>query len=202
MQSIDRLIEDIQSQITVRDPEPPSAFEQFEERIGHLIAQRVHLSDEDRRAIARGHYDRTKAVRHVEAWMDSSDRILVLSGGVGCGKTFASGVFVAETGAHWTTAIGLERASTERWSDGSPFNIRASTLVIDDVGTETLSDRWLEAFSLLIDVRQCHGRTLITTNLPHTEWRPRYKARISDRINHVGRFVEMADGSMRRRGRL
>lgn len=202
MHSIDRLIEDIQSNLSPRDPEPPSAFERFEERIGHLIAQRVHLSEEDRRAIARERYERTKAVRHVEAWLDTSDRILVLSGGVGCGKTFATGCFVAATGAHWTTAIGLERASADRWSDGAPFNIRASALVIDDVGTETLSDRWLEAFSLLIDVRQCHGRTLITTNLPHTEWTPRYKARICDRINHVGRFVEIADGSRRRRGRL
>jgi DNA replication protein DnaC len=85
-----------------------------------------------------------------------------------------------------------------------PLNFGAELLVLDDLGTERPDDaRFAEGLFRLIDERQDQDhRTLITTNLRRADIRPRYGDRIADRLNHIGRAVEIKGASMRRKGDL
>lgn len=78
-------------------------------------------------------------------------------------------------------------------------------VVLDDLGTERSDDpRFSEALFRLVDERQDQARfrTLITTNLKRADIRPRYGDRIADRLNHIGKAVEIRGESMRRKGAL
>ena len=86
----------------------------------------------------------------------------------------------------------------------TPLALGVPFLVVDDLGTERTEDpRFTEALFRLVDERQGkRTRTLITTNLRRADIRPRYGDRIADRLNHIGRAVEIKGASMRRKGEL
>jgi DNA replication protein DnaC len=166
--------------------------------------------------------ERTTAYVAAEDFGASSESILVLAGGVGCGKTVAASAWleralVAHDAKIWergfrtereargsvVKAIDLARAGTfdrEFWDDLSAVDF----LVVDDLGTEPLDDKgWMVAnIRALIDQRyDAERKTILTANLNFDGFRARYCAdggRLLDRIKERGAFVEIADGSLRR----
>lgn len=92
-----------------------------------------------------------------------------------------------------------------RWSPWSsdldagekPGRRDASVLVIDDLGTETVNARMLEAFDELVDHRMHVGRTVLSMNLVRSEVRARYGARVADRLSHAAVRVPTSGPSLR-----
>lgn len=94
-----------------------------------------------------------------------------------------------------------------RWSrwrgdldPGEPIHRDAPVLIVDDLGTERITDRWLEAFGQLIDYRQTVGRTVLSANLEKADIRKRYGTRVADRLNHSGVAMRLPGPSLRRQG--
>lgn len=83
-----------------------------------------------------------------------------------------------------------------------PLATGCALLVLDDLGTEAPGDRrFTDALFQIVDTRS-ERKTLITTNVARADIRPRYGDRIADRLNHIGRAVEIKGASMRRKGEL
>lgn len=153
-----------------------------------------------------------------------AETLLVLAGGVGCGKTVAACAALdrflapdpsrvswdegfAPLGAKKPTgsvvkAIELARAGTfdrEFWDRLAA----AGFLVIDDLGTEPLDEKgWVVAnVRALIDKRYDDERkTILTTNLNLDQFKARYCAdggRLLERLRERGGFLELADASLR-----
>ena len=79
---------------------------------------------------------------------------------------------------------------------------RCSMLAIDDLGMEYADAKgsFLSLLDGLVNARYAASlRTVITTNLGAGAFRERYGERVADRIREVGRYVEIADPSMRGR---
>lgn len=94
-----------------------------------------------------------------------------------------------------------------RWSrwrgdldPGDPIHREAPVLIVDDLGTERRTDRWIEAFGQLIDYRQTVGRTVLSANLEKADIRRHYGDRVADRLNHSGIAMRLSGPSMRRQG--
>jgi DNA replication protein DnaC len=168
--------------------------------------------------------ERTSALLAVEDFAGSTETLLVLAGGVGCGKTVAASAWLERAIADadrktWAKgyrtnqerdaeglivkAIDLARAGTfdrEFWDRIGAMNF----LVVDDLGTEPLDEKgWMVAnVRALIDRRYDDDRrTILTTNLNLDAFRERYCAdggRLLDRLRERGAFIEVADGSLRR----
>lgn len=98
--------------------------------------------------------------------------VTVLSGVTGCGKSMAGAALIARIGVGWfVSAAELAALDRKRVGDRSVFEraLAAQCLVVDDVGTETITDDWLASLDLLIDKRVGFRRaTVITTNLRAT----------------------------------
>jgi DNA replication protein DnaC len=158
-------------------------------------------------AIALGTPRATQAVGHVADFIARpAERLLLLSGGVGCGKTLAAAHWLAQlprygkasdTPAGWNWLSG--RAKCLRASTLTRLNLRyrdedrdlfdgwksARWLVIDDLGTESADS--LSHVEELVDARASCGWTVVTTNLPvkaaeQSPFGQRYGARISSRV--------------------
>lgn len=76
----------------------------------------------------------------------------------------------------------------------------AEVLIVDDLGTESTTDRWQESFGQLIDYRQTVGRTVLNANLEKSDIRKRYGDRVADRLNHTGVAMRLPGPSRRRQG--
>ncbi len=127
-------------------------------------------------------------------------RFVVLCGGVGCGKTVAAAMALADRGAgRFVTAFGLTRLSP--YDEGEMDELETTPLlVLDDLGSEYQDAKgFLRAFlDGLVNARYDAGlRTIATTNLKAAEFADRYGARIADRIKQTGCFVELQGKSMR-----
>lgn len=119
----------------------------------------------------------TRALSAVRTWLDDRDArpVLVLSGGVGCGKTVATAAALAKLGGDYVRASDLaarhEPYSFDRDRKIEPLDLGVALLAIDDLGTERRNangqrdGRFAAALSDIVDARQHAGRTLITTNL-------------------------------------
>ena len=156
-----------------------------------------------------GNYTRTDALRSLDQQFDAGLCFVVLSGGVGVGKSAAAAVWLRERlVAHgriwmrWLHAHHLARAARSDDGDQVALLEKVDFLVLDDLGTEFLDAKgWLSA-TLDSIVHQRHGArrpTVVTTNLDVEAFRARYGERVADRIRECGAFVHVAGGSMRGR---
>jgi len=141
----------------------------------------------------------TDAIRLMrEATQRDGACLVVLQGGVGCGKSCAAAVWAAENNAHWITAKALARGSA--YDDASKKLERYRHLVIDDLGTEYADAKgfFLSNLDGLIDARYADDLpTIITTNVAAEEFKQRYGDRIADRIRHTRGWVEIGGTSLR-----
>lgn len=126
--------------------------------------------------------------------------IVVLSGGVGCGKTCAAGWWITQSRGDWISASAL--ATLSPFDEASRERMHSPRLVIDDLGAEYLDAKGFLASLLdsLWDYRYSHRLpTVVTTNLTLKQFQARYSERIKDRLRECGDFVEVSGDSMRRR---
>lgn len=165
------------------------------ERIRELTGRGI--PDKCAQRIARSGIEETKAVKACRR----DERIVVLSGPPGVGKTVAASE--AAMGGQFIKAAKLAR--TSYYDDAAMQNLeRPAMLVIDDLGTEYNDAKGMFTAILdsLIDTRYAANlRTVITTNLNAKAFTERYGERVVDRIREAGSFVELAGNSMRRRAK-
>lgn len=171
-------------------------------------------------AILDGTIEATPAVVAVRSFCEDSVELpfLVLSGGVGTGKTVAA---LAELVRRDPSEVAYVHATElarryEPWREDRERGVEAidlgvRLLVLDDLGTERGDDpRFAEALGRIIDKRLGPGVTasgelyrrvtIITTNLAPKEIGPKYAAiggRIADRFRGDARSVLLTGDSMR-----
>jgi hypothetical protein len=140
--------------------------------------------------------------------------IVVLSGGIGTGKSCAAAVWAMRRQARFLTADAFARLSpyTAAWDEYANW----PAIVLDDLGREYLDPRGFFQSSLdsLVDRRYARALDLlITTNLRGKRRNPerpaspedppqfaeRCGARVVDRIREVGKFLTIAGPSLRPR---
>ena len=155
----------------------------------------------------------TQALAHARTFADAFVRddasILVLADGVGVGKTIAACWAMANVDApKWgarrfrhiaqlveTGLYGgeLERAERKQLRD-------AKFLVVDDIGSENMTDTFQTMFDGLMNQRyESLGATILTTNLTSQQILERYGKRIYDRLRGRGEWYEINHESLRGR---
>lgn len=132
--------------------------------------------------------------------------LLVLSGGVGCGKSTAAAWWLR--GQSPETGFYVAAQALERWprydADAMDRLLTPERLVIDDLGTEYKDIKG--AYQSLLDQVACARfaaelPTVITTNVKFDDFETRYEARIADRIREDGRFMVVGDYTDSLRGK-
>lgn len=132
-------------------------------------------------------------------FVKSPERVLILSGDKGIGKTAVAcwalskveGLFVK---AAKLLSIAFEDAAALRQLTKVRF------VVLDDLGAEIHDEKghWLRVFNDLFD--DWYGnktRLIITTNLNAERFKDAYGERVADRVRESGRFKLIAGESMR-----
>lgn len=132
---------------------------------------------------------------------------LLFQGGTGLGKTFLSACIarvVAENGhsvCYDTAASALEAFELRKFSRDAESAEKAAVrvermlecelMILDDLGTEMLTQISISALYTLINTRLVNGKkTIISTNLSDDELRRRYTPQICSRIS--GEFVKLS----------
>lgn len=127
---------------------------------------------------------------------------VVLSGGVGCGKSCAAASWLAGTGGgDWVSAADL--ATLSPYEATGRERLRGARLVLDDLGTEYVDGKGFMAALLdgVVDHRYANLLpTVVTTNLGPGDFRDRYGPRVADRLREAGAFIVVGGKSLRRRG--
>lgn len=162
-----------------------------------------HLSE-----IYRGQIKQIPAIAAVKNI--GSDGVYVLSGNVGCGKTFAAHVWLLDAlggkPERWRVrdirfATATWFARTSRYGQGKFEDLgKPGRLVLDDLGVEYADENksFLVDLDELLDMRWSNGYpTLVTTNLTDTNFQARYGARLYDRMRGAGRWRNVKHKSMR-----
>lgn len=154
---------------------------------------------------------RTPALQAVAAL--NQELLVVLSGGVGCGKTTAAvwwlwhgshprQTYVRVTDRRFMRASWFERHS--RYDDKVISPLETSrALVVDDLGMEYADARgnFLADIDALLDARYSNLLpTVATTNLTADAFKERYGRRLRDRILGSGRFFNVNRPSLRPQG--
>lgn len=166
----------------------------------------------------------TEALLKAREWLGSDLDFLLLCGGPGAGKTIAAANVVADfldTEARSSSGFHLldsrrrpTGAKVVRAAEGQRLGLfdedsraaveqmrRVALLVLDDMGTEMLTDVWRQQLDDVIDARYSDKlRTVVTTNLTPEAFKERYGARIADRIRQTAMVVQLGGESMRKRG--
>ena len=189
--------------------ETASLATKIRHRAEAVASSGILLAHRDIEAIAHTQYSRTRALEALQSFgtSESDRRILILSGSVGCGKTFAGAVAIASFGSGAFIAsreLGrrFEPHQVELDAGITMPDLKQGLIVLDNLGAEVdrTDARWSVAFAAFIDHRQMHGKTIITTNLQAKEIHARYDARILDRLNDCAVFVPVSSESLRREG--
>lgn len=152
-----------------------------------------------------GRFDgRTEAARCLYGFGGENDprQMRVLSGGVGCGKTWAAvrwlgdmggpRPFFLRTGA-FEAAGRYDRGLRMLWQT-------CSALVLDDLGAEYADGKGnlMADLDELFDVFSGRkARLVITTNMAPEDFRQRYSERILSRLRQHGRWKSVRDGDRR-----
>lgn len=156
-------------------------------------------------AAARAADTSTPAIAAISEWANANEEgIAVLAGVPGCGKTTAATWWALELQHGRPAPMFLratELASTSRFdADARAHWMRASALVLDDLGTEYADAKGSFRVDLdeLVDVFYAGRRTLvITTNGTRDEFHTRYGERIYDRLRECGAWLTVTGGSLR-----
>lgn len=173
------------------------------------------------RVLVSGQPFETEATRYMEKWRDRMEygAVLVLSGEVGCGKSFAAAACVwkgpprpypfgdewpPDTEPRFVTVGRLQALGLFGKDELEPI-LAASVLAIDDAGTEFADEKgaFASLFHRIIDER--HGAptwTVLTSNTSLEVFGKRFGPRIVDRLREVGcGFVHLREPSLRGRGK-
>ena len=147
----------------------------------------------------------TEALECAIDFIEGPATLLVLSGGVGCGKTVAACVAMDSLPAQgfFVSAYDLVCAGPYAPPEFKELLKVQGVLVIDELGTEPLDEKgWglstlLAVFSARYDAMT---KTIFTTNTAHAAFLMRYGrdgGRVRDRLREAGTFVELKGQSMR-----
>jgi DNA replication protein DnaC len=209
----------------MRNDEPPDNIEDFYDHAPEaklrIASRRLHKrgvpAKDFRRLAGLDALDETSALRIAREWLAGEQTLLVLSGGVGCGKTVAASWAISQdpppaygypgSGDPWPELFWPQFVSAPRLALTNrydPGEIRVltgcSVLAIDDLGAE-FADKtgsFMATLNVVINSRYDSVlKTIITTNLDAADFTERYGARFADRVNEVGEFVELDDPSLR-----
>jgi hypothetical protein len=177
---------------------------------GRGIPERLWLMLHESESGGPGGPEGTAALAAVGKFLgpEETRTVLVLSGGVGVGKTLAAAWGCAFHLGRFVKALDLVRAGLFPDDRGFwPAMQRAGLLAIDDLGGEPLDSKGYGhvAVADLLDRRYDASRkTIVTTNLPRADFQARYGSsagiRLWDRIREVGVWADLKGPSMRRVG--
>lgn len=148
------------------------------------------------------------AKEFIEAWQRDDVGMMVLAGGVGVGKTVAAvwAMMAIPQNQHGAWGIRRFRHISDLCEMGFGDEERkerqqlrhAHVLVIDDLGTEHLTEKIQTMLDGLINARyEDTGATIITTNLPSEQFSARYGKRIYDRLCGRGAWYDIPHESLR-----
>lgn len=157
--------------------------------------------------IASGRVKATRATAEVARWLGSPQRVLVLVGDMGVGKTIASALAVAAWIRRRKTCAYLREPALVRWWHASTLAQEARVealrnvdlLVIDEMGTSATRDaeRSRDAiFGMLDDRIGAERRTILVGNLQPDDL-ARYGARFADRLAEVATVAHVVGPSLR-----
>jgi len=153
----------------------------------------------------------THALRSVRRWMHIRSgsakplTTLALTGLTGRGKTLAGAFLVSQLGGLYATAETLRRMFvSNHWREGAELQrlLGARCVVVDDLGGEHDANTAAAAVFELVNMRSGSSRswTLLTSNLPDSDFRERYGERTIRRIEHRGAIVEVSGEDLRGKG--
>lgn len=141
----------------------------------------------------------TPGTKAVDQWRGSGKRWLVLSGGVGTGKTLAATKFLVEAGGLKVSAAKLVSPHFGDLEAERRRQLNSRHLLIDDLGVSLLADFAKSELMQVIDHRhESARRTIITTNLDRTAFLAFLGLRMADRISQDCQFTALKGLSMRR----
>lgn len=149
----------------------------------------------------------TESHRQAKKWALAGERpVLVLNGGVGCGKSVAAAWVLANLGGIWLPAERACRIFASNFGDGFAEQTKArdvAMLILDDVGTELEPLRMMHVLTELLDSRKSRRhRLLITTNLPRKNFEARYKSeRLWSRLAETVTWAGSQGADLRRQQR-
>jgi len=124
-------------------------------------------------------------------------RSMILFGGVGRGKTYASIALIKELAKNhsmreirYINSHEIDEKSLELSNDGRELNIffsnlsKVKILFIDDFGMNRITERTIRDMYKIIDYRWSHELvTVVSTNMKPTQIKEVYGERISSRMN-------------------
>ena len=157
---------------------------------------------------------REKANSFIENFDNPNEKNLIFTGGTGLGKTFLSNCIASEilkqgkTVLYQTAPVMLDEILNEKFGKGdSNFDLmenilHANLLIIDDLGTEKISETKIIELFTIINTRllnQNHNitKTIISTNLTVNELFATYTSRIGSRLAGSYRFLRFFGDDIR-----
>jgi hypothetical protein len=166
---------------------------------------RAHDANEERirLVVVRG-VDPTEATQAVDEWLPTGKRLLLLSGGVGTGKTVAGAYAIQRSRGRWLYAPNITKVA--QFGDAAAAAmapLRATKLlVVDDLGAEfSQTTGWgrTEIANLIVERYEDGLRTLITTNLDAKAWKVYADERLRDRLGGILGMAVVIGGKSRRK---
>ena len=138
--------------------------------------------------------------------LEAPAALVVLSGGVGCGKSLAAAAWLLAGQLEGVRGLWMTAARLARWprydEDRMSELLTVRRLVIDDLGDEYLDEKgaYLSLLDEVVNERYGNARpTVLTTNLNAVAFKIRYGPRIADRIREAGKFESVDGPSLRKR---
>lgn len=145
--------------------------------------------------------------RALRVWWESEGAVLVLHGGNGAGKSYASAAllnlrFAAGDRVAWTTTATYCALLMPDPADPDPGHVSdvggADFTVVDDLGAEGDSPGRWDRLTELFDLRRGDQlRTLITSNLDQPGVLARYGPRLASRVGEDWLQMDAADRRLR-----
>jgi DNA replication protein DnaC len=191
-----------------RNAESDRASREHRQRV--VAAMSGRLTEQAEAAIVAGTgLADTVALTTVREWLAGVKPVLILSGGVGSGKSVAATWALASREGTFQAIRAVRLGSAwERWSSDREDGVEAlrlgvSMMLIDDLGQEPIEDRrTIPAIEEVFDSRQTtRQRTICTTNLSRDQMRERYSDRVISRLAQNAMVVVVKGIDLRRGGR-